>query len=326
MGIKVRFPARPQEEVFDMDETALLVIDMQRDFLEPGGFGAALGNDVSLLSSIIPCVRRLISAFRIAGLEVIHTVEGHRPDLSDCPAEKLAKGKPGLRIGDPGPMGRILILGEPGNAPVAACTPLAHEKVIEKPGKGAFYRTDLENHLRSRGVQTLVICGVTAEVCVQTTAREAADRGFRVILVSDATASYIPAFKDAVIEMVVSQGGIVGSASLSKDLLFALLSAQTWKYSVEWAPLRPGLEKASLGVAEDGWEAAFLRYQPGAQAPRHRHTGTETIVILSGSQSDDHDFYPAGSYMVNLKDSVHSVTSSEGCLLWIDWESPVEFL
>lgn len=321
-----RLQARPADRSLDLASTALVVIDMQRDFLEAGGFGEALGNDVSQLNGIVPAVRRLLTAFRAAGLPVIHTLEGHRPDLSDCPPAKRAHGAPGMRIGDPGPMGRILVLGEPGNGPIPACLPLPGETVIEKPGKGAFYRTNLEDHLRSRGIATLVLCGVTAEVCVQTTAREAADRGFEVILAEDATASYVPGFHEAVVSMVISQGGIVGWAARTDDLLWAVLSAGTWKSRVRWTELRPGLQKASLGVASDGWEAAFLAYEPGAQAPRHRHTGTEHLVMLAGSQQDEVGSYGAGASVTNRTGTEHAVASPGGCELFIDWESPVEFL
>lgn len=318
--------ARPVARELDPAVTALVVIDMQRDFLEPGGFGEALGNDVGRLSGIVPAVRRLLAAFRASGLPVFHTVEGHRPDLSDCPPAKRAKGAPGLRIGDPGPMGRILILGEHGNAPIEACVPRPGERVIAKPGKGAFYRTDLEAELTARGITTVVLCGVTAEVCVQTTAREACDRGFEVILVEDATASYIEGFREAVVEMVVSQGGIVGWSTLTDDLVYSLLSAGLWRPRVTWSELRPGLQKASLGVEPDGWEAAFLSYQPGAFAPLHRHRGTEHLIVLEGSQADHRGPYYAPTTVTNLSGTEHRVDSPDGCLLFIDWEAPVEFL
>jgi nicotinamidase-related amidase len=189
---------------------ALVMIDMQRDFLEPGGFGAALGNDVSLLQKIVPTVRRLIEAFRAAGLPVIHTKECHRPDMSDCPPAKRARGRGGLRIGDPGPMGRILIDGEPGNDFIPELAPAPGELVVAKPGKGSFYATGLHEHLKSRGITRLVVGGVTTEVCVQTTLREANDRGYDCLLVEDATESYFPQFKAATIEMVRAQDGIVG--------------------------------------------------------------------------------------------------------------------
>jgi nicotinamidase-related amidase len=201
---------------------ALLVIDMQRDFLEPGGFGAALGNDVRPLARIVPTVRALVDAFRARGLPVIHTKEGHLPDLSDCPPAKRARGAPNLRIGDPGPMGRILVLGEPGNDFVAELQPAPGELVVPKPGKGAFYATDLDRELRARGVSRLILTGVTTEVCVQTTMREANDRGYQCLLVEDGTESYFPELKAATLAMVRAQGGIVGWTARAADVLRGL--------------------------------------------------------------------------------------------------------
>lgn len=202
--------ALPFAFAFDPATTALIVIDMQRDFIEEGGFGAALGNDVAVLQAIVPTVARLIAAARAAGLPVIHTRECHAPDLSDCPPAKLNRGKPRLRIGDPGPMGRILIAGEPGAGIVPELAPVAGEIVIDKPGKGAFYATSLSADLQRLGTKTLLFAGVTTEVCVQTTMREANDRGFDCLLVEDATESYFPAFKAAALEMIRAQGAIVG--------------------------------------------------------------------------------------------------------------------
>jgi nicotinamidase-related amidase len=207
---------------FDPATTALIVIDMQRDFVEPGGFGAALGNDVSLLQAIIPTVARLIDGCRVAGVPVIHTRECHRPDLSDCPPAKRLRGKPALRIGDPGPMGRILIAGEPGAGIVAELAPLPGEKVIDKPGKGAFYATDLGEYLAGLGTKSLIFAGVTTEVCVQTTMREANDRGFDCLLAHDATESYFPAFKAAALEMIRAQGAIVGWTASTAQVREAL--------------------------------------------------------------------------------------------------------
>lgn len=202
--------ARPFRYSFPPEHTALLIIDMQRDFLEPGGFGEALGNDVSKLGAIVPTVQRLLAAARAAGLFVVHTRENHAPDLSDCPPAKRNRGKPRLRIGDPGPMGRVLIRGEPGADIIAKLAPIAGEMVIDKPGKGAFHATGLDDTLRARGITHLLFSGVTTEVCVQTTMREANDRGYECLLVEDATASYFPQFKQAVLEMVRAQGAIVG--------------------------------------------------------------------------------------------------------------------
>ena len=202
--------ARPYPYRFEVPSTALVVIDMQRDFVERGGFGEALGNDVSRLGAIVPTVGALIDWCRARGIRVLHTREGHRPDLADCPPAKLRRGAPALRIGAPGPMGRILVDGEPGNDIVPACAPRPGETVIVKPGKGAFWATPLDGLLRGQGITHLLLAGVTTEVCVQTTMREANDRGYECLLVEDATESYFAAFKAATLEMVRAQGGIVG--------------------------------------------------------------------------------------------------------------------
>ena len=190
-------PAQPFAFPLQRDAVALVVIDMQRDFAEPDGFGASLGNDVSRITRIVPDVKRLIEGFRKAGLPVIHTMECHRPDLSDLPAAKRNRGNPTLRIGDEGPMGRILIVGEPGTAILPELAPIDGETVIEKPGKGAFYATELGDILGDRGIRQLVFAGVTTEVCVQTTMREANDRGYECLLAEEATESYFPEFKPA---------------------------------------------------------------------------------------------------------------------------------
>jgi biuret amidohydrolase len=214
--------ARPFDFAFDRATIGLVVIDMQRDFIEPGGFGASLGNDVSLLQAIIPKTRHLIEGFRGAHLPVIHTRECHRPDMSDLPLAKRDRGNPTLRIGDPGPMGRILIAGEPGADIIPELAPLPGELVIDKPGKGAFYGTDFGTHLQRLGLRQLVFAGVTTEVCVQTTMREANDRGFDGLIATDATESYFPDFKAAAIEMIVAQGGIVGWAAPTASIVDAL--------------------------------------------------------------------------------------------------------
>jgi nicotinamidase-related amidase len=211
--------AQPFAFEFRPETLALIVIDMQRDFAEPGGFGASLGNDVSRIAAIVPTVRTLIDGFRRAQLPVIHTMECHRPDLSDCPPAKRNRGKPVLRIGDEGPMGRVLIAGEPGTEILDEVAPQPGEILIEKPGKGAFYATNLGAELQRLGIAQLVFAGVTTEVCVQTTMREANDRGFECLLAEDATESYFPEFKAAAIAMIRAQGAIVGwTAPVSKIL------------------------------------------------------------------------------------------------------------
>ncbi len=217
--------AEPTPLSIDLDKTAVVIIDMQRDFLEPGGFGAALGNDVSRLRAAVSPCREVLAAARQAGLLVIHTREGHRPDLSDAPPLKVERGNPALRIGAPGPMGRILIRGEPGHDIIPELYPIAGEPVIDKPGKGAFCQTDLELMLRNRGIETLLVCGVTTEVCVNTTVREANDRGFRCIVIADCCASYFPEFHDMGLAMIKAQGGIFGWVSASKPLLNSLAVA-----------------------------------------------------------------------------------------------------
>jgi nicotinamidase-related amidase len=214
--------ARPYEFSFEPGGLALLIIYMQRDFLEPGGFGAALGNDVRRLAPAIPCISAMLRAFREAGLPVIHTKECHRPDLSDCPPAKRQRGRGELRIGDPGPMGRILIDGEPGNDFIPALRPEPGEIVIAKPGKGAFYATELDAELQAVGIRQLIVTGVTTEVCVQTTMREANDRGYECLLVEDGTESYFPEFKQATLEMVRAQDGIVGWTTPTARVLEAL--------------------------------------------------------------------------------------------------------
>ncbi len=214
-------PARPGAFRFCVADTALILIDMQRDFIEPGGFGESLGNDVSLLAQAVPAAQRLLHWARALGLFVVHTRESHAPDLSDCPPAKHLRGQPRLHIGDVGPMGRILVRGEPGNAIVDALRPLDGELQIDKPGKGAFHATPLLRHLQGRGIRSLILGGVTTEVCVQTTMREANDRGFDCLLVDEATASYFPAFKQATLDMIVAQGGIVGWVGSLRDVLGA---------------------------------------------------------------------------------------------------------
>lgn len=217
--------AQPAALSIDLARTALLLIDMQRDFLEPGGFGESLGNDVSLLRDCIEPCRAVLAAARAQGLLVIHTREGHRPDLSDAPPAKINRGDPSVRIGAPGPMGRILIRGEPGQDIIPELYPMAGEPVIDKPGKGSFYQTDLELILKNRNIDTLLVGGVTTEVCVHTSVREANDRGFRCVVLADCCGSYFPEFHRVALQMVAAQGGIFGWVSDGEKLRQALQQA-----------------------------------------------------------------------------------------------------
>lgn len=222
---EIQLRALPEPLDFSTVSTALVIIDMQRDFLEPGGFGETLGNDVSLLQAAVGPCQQALAAARATGLMVIHTREGHRPDLSDAPPAKIARGAPSRRIGDPGPMGRILVRGEPGHCIIDALAPLPGEVVLDKPGKGAFHATDLEQILRNGGIDTLIICGVTTEVCVHTTIREGNDRGYRCVALADACASYFPEFHRIGLEMIAAQGGIFGWVSDASAFCDALHSA-----------------------------------------------------------------------------------------------------
>jgi nicotinamidase-related amidase len=212
-------PATPFPYPFAPGATALVLIDMQRDFVEPGGFGASLGNDVSRLVPAIAPLAALLAAWRARGWPVLHTREAHRPDLSDCPPAKRGRGAPERRIGDPGSMGRLLVAGEPGTEIIPALAPAPGEWVIDKPGKGMFWATGLHERLRERGITHLVFGGVTTEVCVQTSMREANDRGYECLLVEDATESYFPEFKAAALAMLTAQGAIVGWSTPSQTLL-----------------------------------------------------------------------------------------------------------
>ena len=214
--------AQPFPYEFDPAKTALVLIDMQRDFIEPGGFGETLGNNVALLEAIVPATKKMLEGWRDAGGLVVHTREAHKADLSDCPPAKRNRGNPSLRIGDVGNMGRILIAGEPGNQIIEALAPVEGELVIDKPGKGAFYATGLHETLQQRGITHLLFGGVTTEVCVQTSMREANDRGYDCLLLEDCTESYFPAFKAAAVEMIRAQGAIVGWTAPSASVLAAL--------------------------------------------------------------------------------------------------------
>jgi nicotinamidase-related amidase len=213
--------ARPYDYPFDPAHTAVVMIDMQRDFLEPGGFGALLGNDVTPLARIVPACVQLLALARARGMKVIHTQEAHDPLLADCPPAKKARGQLACGIGDPGPLGRVLVAGEPGAGFVPELTPRPGDIVLRKPGKGAFHATGLDAMLRGLDITHLIFGGVTTEVCVQTTMREANDRGYECLLLTDCCASYFPAFHAATVEMVVAQGGIVGWAATLAELEIA---------------------------------------------------------------------------------------------------------
>jgi nicotinamidase-related amidase len=219
--------AEPYEFDFDPKRTALIVIDMQRDFVEPGGFGEQLGNDVSQLRRVIKPLQRVLHAMRKAGYTVIHTREGHRPDLSDCPPSKIARGRLSCGIGDAGPMGRILIRGEKGHDIIDELKPEGGETVVDKPGKGAFFATDLGFILQNRGISSLVVTGVTTEVCVNTTVREANDRGYECLVLEDCVGSYFPEFQDYALRMIKAQGGIFGWVTSSEKLLASIGAGQS---------------------------------------------------------------------------------------------------
>jgi nicotinamidase-related amidase len=217
--------AEPYEFAFEPRSCALVIIDMQRDFVDPGGFGEALGNDVSLLRKAIAPTKRVLEAARERGLLVIHTREGHRPDLADLPEAKKLRGRLKTGIGDAGPMGRILVRGEYGHDIIDELKPAPGEPVVDKPGKGAFYATDLDSMLHNRGIRSLVVCGVTTEVCVNTTVREANDRGYDCLVLEDCVGSYFPEFQAAALAMIKAQGGIFGWVSDSARFLAALSKA-----------------------------------------------------------------------------------------------------
>jgi len=220
-----RVEAEPYEFEFDPATTALLMIDFQRDFVYPGGFGEALGNDTSPLLKALPPAGKVLKACRAAGVFVIHTREGHRADLSDLPPAKKARGRGKITIGDVGPMGRLLVRGEVGHDIVEEVYPIAGEPIVDKPGKGAFYATDLDAILKMKGIQKLVVCGVTTEVCVHTSVREANDRGYDALVLSDCVGSYFPEFQRVALEMIKAQGGIFGWVSDSERFLAGLRSA-----------------------------------------------------------------------------------------------------
>lgn len=218
----INIDAKPFSYALPVRPPALIIIDMQRDFVEEGGFGSSLGNDVTPLQKIIPAIEGLLITFRKLGLPVIHTREAHKADLSDCPPAKRLRGDCKIRIGDAGPMGRLLIDGEPGNNIIDQLSPIEGEYDIAKPGKGAFYETPLSDVLKQLEITHLIFVGVTTEVCVQTTMREANDRGFECLLVEDCTDSYFAEFKKTTIDMITAQGAIVGWAADSAAVISAL--------------------------------------------------------------------------------------------------------
>lgn len=222
MSKPVRIEAEPFPLALDLNETAMMIIDMQKDFLYPQGFGAFLGNDVSLLQRATAPIQSLLTALRKLGILIIHTREGHLPDLSDCPPNKLDRWPAGTRIGDDGPMGRILVRGEEGHAIINELNPLEGEIIIDKPGKNAFYLTDLERVLQTNGIKNLIVTGVTTDVCCSATVIAANDRGYNALVVSDCVASYSQERHEATLATIKAQGGIFGWVTNSAYVLRSL--------------------------------------------------------------------------------------------------------
>ncbi len=215
-----------------MHDAALLIIDMQRDFLDPEGYIARTGVDVGVLRCIIPNVCLLLAAGRTAGIRIIHTREGHRPDLSDLSAVKARRAaRSGAAIGSSGPLGRLLVRGETGHAIIPELEPRSNEVVIDKPGFGAFYATDLEHVLHAANIHSLTIAGVTTDICVHSTLREAVDRGFECVTVGDACAAADPAVHAAMLACIDGEGGILGRVAGTDEVVAA------WRRGHGAAPL-----------------------------------------------------------------------------------------
>ncbi len=214
--------------VIDPQRSALLVIDMQRDFLDPTGYAAQAGLDVARLRRTLGPVQSLIEAARAAAMHIAYTREGHRPDLSDCPPAKLARSRAaGAEIGSAGPLGRLLLRGERGHDLVDELQPRAGEPVVDKPGYSAFHQTELDQILRGWGIETVIVCGVTTEVCVHTTVRSATDHGLRCITVSDACAASEPHLQQPALEMIAVEGGIFGTVMPCAAVIAALARSST---------------------------------------------------------------------------------------------------